>query len=286
MTQATCRSTRFSRPRTGALAALAAVPLSGCGAHGLLAPAGFVAGQQSDHLVRILLWMIPVILPLFIALPLVIWRSRLHGSGRYTPEWEFSLPLELAIWGIPVVVVAVLSWNLWTETLRFDPYDTLGADPVTVEAIAFDWKWLFIYPESGVATVNELVLPEDAPVTVRLTSGTVMQSFAIPRIGGQIYAMPGMETRMNLRTGPAGDYEGRNMQYNGDDFAHQAFAVRVVGPADYDRWMTGARKAPPLDTATLDRIAQRGTVEAPETFSAAPDTLFARFAQPTAEARP
>ena len=241
---------------------------------GLLAPAGGVASRQSQHMVEILLWMVPVILPIFVALPLILWRHRLRGPGRYMPDWEFSWPLEAAIWGVPAVVVTILGWNLWTETRQMDPYAPLGTDPVEIGAVAYDWKWLFLYPD-GPATADLLVLPEEAAARLRMTSATVLQSFAVPRIGGQIYAMPGMATEFNLATGAPGRFEGRNMQYNGTGFPRQNFEMRVLSRAAYDAWLAEARDAPALDAAALEELARAAPLAAPQVWGRVEGDPFA-----------
>lgn len=268
-------ATRKRLARPIAAFALPAV-LSGCQTHfGLFSPSGYVAQQQASHLVGILLWMLPVVVPLFVALPVVLWRNRIGGPGRYTPRWEFSWPLEIAIWGLPAVVVVVLSVNLWRQTVALDPYEQVGQGiPLTVEAIGYDWKWLFIYPDLDVATVNKLVLPEDRPVTVHLTSATAMQSFSIPRIGGQIYAMPRMASRFNLRTGATGDFTGRNMQFNGEKYAQQSFAVNVVSAQGFRDWVTEARSGPPLDSKAVHELDRKDTVPTPRIYGGVQDDPF------------
>ena len=264
-----CRS-GINRIGRSSLLVVAVLTLAACaGDRGVLSPTGIVAERQLAHLQSILLWMLPVVVPIFVALPLVLWRNRLGGPGRYTPKWEFSWGLEVFVWGVPAIVVSVLSWNLWTETIDLDPYKPAGSGAVLqVDAIALDWKWLFVYPALGVATADRLVLPADRPVQFRLTSGTVLQSFAIPRIGGQIYAMPGMVTEYNLHTGAPGQARGLNMQYNGENFADQSFAVQTMDPAAFDAWLEETRGAPPLDASAIARLSARDTLERPLAFGA------------------
>ncbi len=241
--------------------------LSGCADRGIVAPLGTVAMRQQAHLLNILLWMLPVIVPLFVALPIILWRSRLGGAGRYRPHWEFSWLLELFVWGVPLVVVWVLSWALWHETLDLDPYKPVGdAPPLVVQAIALDWKWVFLYPSLGVASADRLVLPTDQPVRFEITSGTVLQAFSIPRIGGQIYAMPGMVTEFNLRTAEAARLKGLNMQYNGEFFARQSFSVDVMSPDDFTAWRTQTLAADPLDASALQDLLRREVLPVPKPY--------------------
>lgn len=255
------------RRAAGAVAALALLLLSGCAEAGVLHPAGEVAARQKAHMTEIFLWMLVVIVPLFVALPVVAWRYRLGGRGRYAPRWNFSWTLEIVLWGVPLVVVCVLGWNLWRETSRMDPYDTLGTGEVLrIEAIAYDWKWLFVYREAGVASADRLVLPVGRPVELRLTSATALQAFSVPRLGGQIYAMPGMASRFNLRADKAGRFEGLNTQYNGAHFARQRFVAEAVAPDEFQDWIAAARAAPPLDAGAIAQLAEPGVLEAPRSF--------------------
>jgi cytochrome o ubiquinol oxidase subunit 2 len=248
---------------TGASAVLGFAPLS----HGLLAPAGPVAQAQQDYLLSIIGWMLVVMVPLFIALPIIVWRYRLGKQAAYRPNWASSKSLELVIWGIPVVVTTILGVNLWRRTAALDPYRPLASaasaiEPaLEIEAIGLDWKWLFIYPKEGVASLNELVVPKGRALRVHLTSGTVLQSFMIPRLGGQVYAMPGMVSRIHLQADQLGTFQGRNTQYNGDGFAGQSFAVQVVPQDAFHQWVNSVGSDQTvLDHATLANLERRGVV--------------------------
>jgi len=248
-----------------------ALMLSGCNAeHGIFGPAGPVAQEQQDLFLFILFWMLVVSLPLFIALPVILYRYR-HGarSSAYLPKWSFSRSLEVLVWGLPAVVVVILSWELWRATYDLDPYKPIASSerPLEIDVVGLDWKWLFIYPEEGIASVNLLVVPVDRPIRFRLTSGTVLQSFMIPRLGGQIYAMPGMVTELNLLAAEPGDYRGLNTQYNGDGFARQKFTARVTSQAMYDDWISGLKQtSPALDPQVLEELTQQNVPDDPMTF--------------------
>ena len=202
-----------------------------------LQPMGPVAAEQFNHLLRVVAITMIVILPVLIGVPLILWRYRYaKPRGGYAPEWEFSAKLEWALWGVPVLVVVALASWLWYSTEKLDPYDPLGPDPLQVQAIGLDWKWVFIYPEEGIATVNELAVPVGRPVELSLTTDTVMQSLLISSLTGQIYAMPGMTTKLNFSATRTGEAEGENTQFNGDGFGRQKFVVRALEPADYVAW--------------------------------------------------
>jgi len=216
-----------------------------------LQPMGPVAEEQFTHLLRVIGITMIVILPVLIGVPYILWRYRYaRPRGEYRPEWEFSKRLEWALWGVPVVVVLVLAGWLWHSTAKLDPYDPLGPEPLQVQAIGLDWKWVFIYPDEGIATVNELAVPVGRPVELTLTTDTVMQSLLISSLTGQIYAMPGMTTKLNFAASRTGEAEGENTQFNGTGFGRQKFIVRALDPADYANWASAASQELVLDEPT------------------------------------
>ena len=216
-----------------------------------LQPMGPVADEQLNHLLRVVGITMIVILPVLVGVPYILWRYRYSAPrGEYTPEWEFSRKLEWALWGVPVLVVIVLAGWLWYSTDKLDPYDRLGPDPLEVQAIGLDWKWVFIYPEEGIATVNELAIPAGRPVELTLTTDTVMQSMLIAPLAGQIYAMPGMTTKLNFAATRIGEAEGENTQFNGSGFGRQKFVVRAMEPTVFADWVARGPDGPVLDEKT------------------------------------
>ncbi|MFK8254182.1 COX aromatic rich motif-containing protein [Ancylobacter terrae] len=252
----------------------AGVPGLAC-ARGFLDPAGPIASSQLVHFGVISAVMLVVIVPMFVALPIVLLRYRRAGKGTYRPDWEFSWGLESLIWGLPVALIVILGSALWKHTLENDPYRPLGPDPLNVLVIALDWKFLFLYPEQGVATLDLLALPEGRPVTLKLTSGTVMQSFIVPSLAGQIYAMAGMQTQLNLIADRTGDFTGRNTQYNGLGFAHQSFTTRVMSPQDFDGWVASTRaQGGNLDFAGYQALLTPSVPEQPVLYGTVTPGLF------------
>ena len=226
-----------------------------------LQPMGPVAEEQVTHLLRVVGISMIVILPVIIGVPLILWRYRYSKPrGDYTPEWKFSKKLEFAMWGVPVLVVAVLASWLWYSTAKLDPYVPLGPEPLQVQVVGLDWKWLFIYPQEGIATVDELAVPVGRPVELTLTTDTVMQSFLIAPLVGQIYAMPGMTTKLNFSATRAGEAEGENTQFNGDGFGRQKFTVRALDPADYTSWVADGQNGLALDEATYDTLRRQSVL--------------------------
>ncbi len=223
-----------------------------------LQPMGPVAEEQSNHLLRVVGITMIVILPVFVGVPLILWRYRYaKPQGDYTPEWDFSWKLEYALWGVPVLVVAVLASWLWYSTGKLDPYDPLGPEPLQVQAIGLDWKWVFIYPGEGIATVGELAVPVGRPVELTLTTDTVMQSLLIAPLTGQIYAMPGMTTKLNFAATRTGVAEGENTQFNGSGFGRQKFTLRALAPDDYASWAARGGSGLALNEETYGELRRR-----------------------------
>jgi cytochrome o ubiquinol oxidase subunit 2 len=254
--------------------------LGGCAALqlGVVNPAGPVAAEQWRLYLIVGAVLVFVAGPVLILVPLIAWHYRLSNKGdAYRPDWGFSWPLEIFVWVPPIGIVIGLGVLLWGATHRLDPYRPLpGAQPpIEVQVVALDWKWLFIYPDEGVATINELTIPVGRPVHLSLTSGTVMQSLLIPQLAGQIYAMAGMKTQLNLAASRPGMFRGENTQYNGPGFQNQRFDVIATDAAAYDRWLARVRAGGrPLDKAALTRITARSVVPRPQLFSRVPPGLF------------
>ena len=263
-------------------------------------PSGDIAAQQAD-LIRIATGlMLLVIVPVIFLTLLFAWRYRKgNAQAKYDPDWEHSTRLELVIWGAPLLIIIVLGMITWISTHRLDPYrplDRLDASrplpadvkPLEVQVVSLDWKWLFIYPEHGVATVNELVTPVDVPVRFKLTSSTVMNTFYIPAMAGMIYTMAGMETQLNAVINQPGVYDGLSANYSGAGFSHMRFKYHGVSQADFQAWVEKTKAAGgALDRdaylalekpSTRDPVRRYGAV-APDLYHAilnrcvAPDTV-------------
>jgi cytochrome o ubiquinol oxidase subunit 2 len=226
--------------------------LGGCNAV-LLSPSGDVALQQRDLLIESTLWMLLIIVPVIALTLLFAWRYRASNTkATYDPEWNHSTMLELLIWAAPLLIIIALGALTWVSTHKLDPYrplDRINAEdnipanvkPLEVEVVALDWKWLFIYPELGIATVNELAAPVDRPIEFKITASSVMNSFFIPALAGQIYAMPGMETQLHAVINKTGVYEGFSANYSGAGFSGMRFQFHGMTATDFDAWVQQAR---------------------------------------------
>ena len=218
----------------------------------ILNPSGDVGQQQSDLLIDSTFLMLIVIVPVMVMTVWFAWRYRQSNrDARYEPNWDHSIHLELFIWAAPLLIIIGLGALTWVGTHLLDPYRPLDrikpgvsaaqATPLQVDVVALDWKWLFIYPQYGIATINELVAPLDRPIEFRITAASVMNSLFIPALAGQIYAMPGMETRLHAVANIAGDYQGFSANYSGAGFSGMRFVFRALSGADFDRWLARLR---------------------------------------------
>ncbi len=220
--------------------------------------------------------MLFVIGPVLLLTPLIAWHYRLSNTqSAYRPQWGFSWPLEGLIWIPPALIVIGLALPLWRTTHGLDPYKPLPGQPIEIQAVALDWKWLFIYPAQDVATVNHLVIPAGQPVHLSLTSATVMQSMLMPRLAGQIYAMAGMRTQLNFEANAPGSFLGENVQFNGMGFQNQKFDVAALDADGFAHWLAEAKAQPNrLDSAEYETLSRRSTLPHPLTFGAVDPGLF------------
>jgi len=275
-----------SRSR-GILLATALLPLlSGCNMV-VLDPAGDVARQQGGLVIFSTLLMLVIIVPVMVLTVLFAWRYRAaNKEARYEPEWDHSTQLELVIWAAPLLIIICLGALTWVATHLLDPYRAItrtapGAPvhaatrPLEIQVVALDWKWLFIYPEQGIATVNELALPIDRPVRFRISASSVMNSFYIPALAGQIYAMPGMETRLHAVLNQAGTYSGFSANYSGAGFSDMRFRVHGLSEQGFDGWVAQARKGGgSLDRATYLQLERPSEKEPVRHFASVDPRLF------------
>ncbi len=203
--------------------------LGGCNAV-VLSPSGDIAAQQRDILIQSTSLMLLIVVPVMALTAIIAWRYRAsNAAARYESEWHHSTHLELVIWSVPLLIIICIGAITWSGTHLLDPYRPLGrigaeqpvlkgTKPLRVDVVALDWKWLFIYPDYGIATVNEIAAPVDQPINFHITASSVMNSFFIPALAGQIYAMPGMQTQLRAVINYAGVYEGFSANYSGAGF--------------------------------------------------------------------
>lgn len=222
--------------------------LSGCNTV-VMDPSGDIAVQQSELIVVSTFLMLLIVVPVMLLTVWFAWKyRRKNTSARYEPDWDHSTKLELVIWGAPLLIIIALGLLTWISTHTLDPYRKLSrldaqrpipADtkPLIIEAVALDWKWLFIYPELGIATVNQLAAPIDVPIKFKITASRVMNSFFIPALAGQIYSMPGMETPLHAVINRAGEYEGFSANYSGAGFSDMRFKFYGMTTENFQAWV-------------------------------------------------
>jgi cytochrome o ubiquinol oxidase subunit 2 len=219
----------------------------------LLRPSGAVAAQQGHLIVQSTILMLLIVIPVMALTVLFAWRYRQSNTAAtYAPDWDHSTQLELVIWAAPLLIIIALGALTWMSSHTLDPYRPLrrldaaravpaGVKPLTIEVVALDWKWLFIYPDQGIAVVNEVAAPVDMPINFRITASAVMNSFYVPALAGQIYAMPGMQTQLNAVMNRPGDYEGFSANYSGAGFSGMHFKFRGLSAADFEHWVQSAK---------------------------------------------
>jgi len=213
----------------------------------VLNPAGIVAREQRDLIYISTGMMLLIIIPVMILIVVFAWHYRKGGHGTYDPKFDHSTGLELAIWSAPLLIIIALGALTWSSTHLLDPFRPLpareGQQPLVVQVVSLDWKWLFIYPEEGVATVNELVVPVDRPVRFDITSSNMMNTFYVPTMAGMIYAMPGMRSQLHAVLDRAEESQGFSANYSGAGFSHMRFRFESVDDAGFARWISQVRNS-------------------------------------------
>jgi cytochrome o ubiquinol oxidase subunit II len=259
-----------------------AVLLSGCGLPNapIANPKGAIGLAERNILFRAFGIMMIVVIPVFIMAAWFAWRYRAtNAKANYQPNW-ISGRLDALVWIIPSIIVISIAVHVWIFTHALDPYKALDppTKPLEVQVVAENWKWLFIYPEQGIATVNEIAFPAGTPLTLRITSDTVMNSFIIPALGGQIYAMAGMQSQLNLVADEPGHFVGRNTQYSGSGFADQHFEAVAMTTDDFDAWVDKVKQSgTTLDEAAYAELAKPSS-KVPVTYYASVEpNLFAKI---------
>ena len=261
--------------------------LSGCKMD-VLAPAGDVAAQQRDLLVISTGLMLLIVVPVMALVIFFAYRYRAsNSSATYDPDWDHSTKLELVIWAVPLLIIICLGALTWVGTHLLDPYrplDRISATqpmesklPLRVQVVALDWKWLFIYPDQGIAAVNDLAVPVDRQVQFTLTSSSVMNAFYIPAMAGMVYAMPAMETQVHGVFNAAGDYQGLSSQFSGAGFSGMRFKAHAVDQKGFEAWVANAKASgQTLDRAEYMTLVKPTENEKPAFFSTVVPDLFDR----------
>jgi cytochrome o ubiquinol oxidase subunit II len=256
-----------------------AILLASCN-EGVLDPHGPVGKAERVILYDSTAIMLAVVIPVIVLTLVFAWWFRARNSqARYRPDWEYSGRIEMIIWSIPALVILFLGGIAWTGSHDLDPPVPLkdSSAPLDIEVISFDWRWLFIYPHEGIASLNRLVVPAGVPLRFRLTSTTVMNSFFVPQLGSQIYAMPNMVTRLNLKADQTGTFEGLSAMFSGDGFSDMRFDLVSTDAVAFKDWVnTTKTQGGDLDATAMEELSRPAKAEGVQTYARVSEGLFDR----------
>jgi cytochrome o ubiquinol oxidase subunit 2 len=263
----------------------AAFLLASCQRAGVLDPQGPIASSQRLLLINSTAIMLVVVIPVIVAtLAFAWWYRSSNARASHSPDESYEGRLEFVVWSIPALTVMLLGGVIWISSHQLDPRAPIPgkSDPLRVDVVALDWKWLFIYPDHGVAAVNQLVIPSGTPVEFRLTSATVMNSFFVPQLGSQIYTMGGMTTHLHLLADAPGEYPGFSAMFSGDGFSDMRFIAKAVPAGDFDAWVEQVRgTGSALDDTGYAELAKPSKAVPPTTYRSVEPNLFERIIDQT-----
>ena len=253
------------------------LPLASCHT-AVLSPVGPVGEGNRIVLLDSLVIMLAIVIPTIVAIfAFAYWFRASNTRARYLPDWGYSGRLELIIWSVPALVVFFLGGIAWISSHLLDPAEPLKSEakPLQVQVVSLDWKWLFIYPEQNVASINRMVVPAGVPLDLRITSASVFNVFFVPRLGSMIYAMYGMRTRLNLQADLPGVYPGLSAHFSGDGFPGMAFDVHAVSSGEFAQWAAATRRTGPvLDEAAYRELLRQTQNVTPYTYRSVQPGLF------------
>ena len=259
------------------LLAAVAPSLAGCD-WAVLNPKGPVGAANATILIDSVAIMLAIVIPTIVATLACAWWFRASNArAQYLPDFVYSGRVEMVVWSIPLLTIILLGGVIWIGSHELDTYRPIASasKPTEVQVVSLDWKWLFIYPEQGVASVNELVVPAGTPVRFALTSASVMNAFFVPQLGSMIYTMNGMVTQLNLQADREGDFFGQSAMYSGDGFSGMNFRVRAVSQDGFAAWVSRARQeGPALDKPGYESLSQQSENVQPFTYRSIDPGLF------------
>jgi cytochrome o ubiquinol oxidase subunit 2 len=244
----------------------------------VLNPKGMIAAKQSQLFYTATWLMLIVVVPVFFMTLFFAWKYREGNKGsKYTPNWSHSTIAECFWWGVPFIIIVILSVITWESSHDLSPYKPIDSDKkaITIQAVALDWKWLFIYPEQGIATVNFVQFPEKTPISFEITSDAPMNSFWIPQLGGQIYAMPAMATKLHLIADEVGSFRGSSSNISGDGFAGMTFTAKASSDAEFEQWVQTVKQSPKhLDMDEYNALVKPSSYVPPAFYQLMRNDLF------------
>lgn len=239
---------------------------------------GIIGDRERGLMIFTALLSLVVVIPVFAMTFWIVWKYRAgNKKATYTPEADHNRVIETVWWGVPIVIISILAVVAWQSSHQLDPYQPLGkqGQSMTIQVVALDWKWLFIYPKEHVASVNFVEFPVNTPVNFEITADAPMNSLWIPQLGGQVYAMPGMSTELHLEASAIGDYHGSSANISGKGFAGMRFIARASSQKDYAAWLSSSQKSnTDLSAATYSQLAQPSENVQPATYRLSDDSLY------------
>ena len=243
----------------------------------VLNPKGLIAIKERELIIAATQVMLIIVIPVFIMTGLFVWKYRAHKKSTYAPDWDYSLLAESLWWGFPFVIVFFLSILAWNSTHDLDPSKPIetAKKPLTIQVVALQWKWLFIYPEYNIASVNFLQFPEHTPLNFEITSDAPMNSFWIPQLGSQMYAMAGMKSKLHLIAHEVGDFRGVSANLSGEGFSKMNFIAKATSEEEFIKWIAAAQKSPQhLERTEYKKLAQPGVEYSKEAYLLKEKNLF------------
>ena len=259
----------------------ALLALTGC-QPGVLDPQGFVGASEKMILIDSLAIMLAIVIPTIVATAAFAWWFRATNTkAKYLPDWSYSGSIELIVWGIPTLTIMLLGGVTWVASHDLDPAVPIASNnkPIEIQGVSLDWKWLFIYPDQHVASVNQLVVPAGVPLHFSLTSGSVMNAFFVPQLGSMIYTMNGMTSTLNLISDSPGNFAGLSSHYSGDGFSDMHFEVHALPADQFSSWVTTTRagNGPVLNASSYAALAKQSTNVTPFTYHDADPSIFTKI---------
>jgi len=243
----------------------------------VLEPKGLIGIRERDLIMTSSLLMLIVVIPVFILMWVFAWKYREENGAKHAPEWEHNYIAEYCWWGVPLVIIMILAVITWKSSHELNPFKPIVTDkkPMNIQVIALQWKWLFLYPEWGIATVNEVHFPEQTPLQFEITADAPMNSFWIPQLGGQIYAMPAMRTKLHLIANEVGTFKGTSANFSGSGFAGMTFTAYSHSEEDFDKWVQSARTSSvPLGWKEYSHLVEPTEYHPVETYLLTDKDLF------------
>jgi cytochrome o ubiquinol oxidase subunit 2 len=244
----------------------------------VLDPQGMIGEKERDLIITASLLMLIVVVPVFVLAWAFAWRYREENkNAKHAPDWEHNYIAEYCWWGVPVIIIVILGILTWKSSHELNPFTPIDSEtkPIVVQAVALEWKWLFLYPEQGIATVNFIQFPEKTPINFEITSDAPMNSFWIPALGGQIYAMPAMRSKLHLIANKCGSYRGASANISGDGFAGMTFTAKSCSVEEFDQWVQEVKKSPKqLNLSTYNKLLEPSQYDPVAYFVLGQNDLF------------